>query len=306
MKPTVAGFSLPTLDPTHKMNRVLTSALREKSLTVLNRDDSPSWDASFFGLDTVPMFQSATTLEQSEILKIASQGLLAESYFIEKAGVGYMAKMTLLAETTEERILYALFSADEATHLSQLKPLVPNGDELGIDDPFLQLLESVLETDNRDVLLFVIQVVLEGWGLSHYRTLSRSCCDQKLSDLFQSFLQAEAKHHGAGVTLFEMKRLSTVSRKMIVQVLADFLQMVRVGPQRVLSAVGVVMGGLSRAQSIALLADLKTESHSATRLNLLRQIMLPVAPGIVDDLANHDLFESLSAQQCVASVGGLS
>ncbi len=304
MKPTVAGFALSTLDPQHKLNRVLASALREKSLMAVETQNSPLWNADFFGLNTTALYQSATETEQTQILNIANQGLLAESYFIEKAGVGYMAKMTLLAETTEERMLYALFSADEATHLAQLKPLVPTGDELGIDDPFLQLLESLLETADRDVLLFVIQVVLEGWGLSHYRNLSKFCCNPELSELFHSFLQAEAKHHGAGVTLFAADRLSAASRATIVQVLADFLQMVRVGPQRVLGAVDSVLGGLSRGQAIALLTDLKTEAHSATRLNLLRQIMWPVAPDIVEALAQHNLFVPLPAQQCVIQTGG--
>lgn len=302
MKPTVAGLELPPLDPSHRLNRVLASALKEKgekSLVAVETNTPPPWNATFFGLDVVPLFQASTLLEQTQILALAGQALLAESYFIEKAGVGYMAKMTLLAETTEERILYALFSADEATHLAQLKPLVPQGDILGTSDPFLHLLESLLETANRSVLLFVIQVVLEGWGLSHYRNLSKYCRQPVLSDLFRSFLQAEAKHHGAGVTLFEQEKLSVVNQSAIVEALAAFLQMVRVGPQRLVSAIASVKGGLSRAQSITLLADLETERHSGIRLNLLRQLITPVAPNVAEVLAQHDLFSPLSPAQCV-------
>lgn len=307
MKPTVAGLELPPLDPSHRLNRVLTSALQEKLgerfSVAVEADAIAPWNAAFFGLDAVPLFQASTLLEQTQILSLAGQALLAESYFIEKAGVGYMAKMTLLAETTEERILYALFSADEATHLAQLNPFVPQGDLLGTSDPFLQLLESLLETADRSVLLFVIQVVLEGWGLSHYRSLSKYCRQPVLSDLFRSFLQAEAKHHGAGVTLFEQEieqeKLSAVNHSAIVEALAAFLQMVRVGPQRLVSAIASVKGGLSRAQVITLLADLETERRSGTRLNLLRQLIAPIAPDIAETLAQHELSSPLSPARCV-------
>ncbi len=296
-KPTVAGLKLPSLESTHRLNKVLTSALREKTRPAVEAASSPPWDATFFELDSVPIFQTATALEQTEILQRASQALLVESYCIEKAGVGYMAKMTLLAESTEERILYALFSADEATHLAQLMPLVPEATDTG--NPFLQLLESLLETAERSVLLFVIQVVLEGWGLSHYRSLSKHCHQPELSDLFHSFLQAEAKHHGAGVVLFESAKLSMRDHAAIVEALAAFLQMVRVGPQRVVSAIATVKGDLSRPQTIALLSDLETERHSATRLNLLRSLITPVAPSIAEALDRHHLFSPLPPAQCV-------
>jgi hypothetical protein len=305
-KPTVAGLELPSLERSHRLNKVLTSALREKTRLAVEAFSSPPWDATFFGLDSVPLFKTATASEQTEILQLASQSLLAESYYIEKAGVGYMAKMTLLAETTEERILYALFSADEATHLSQLMPLVPEATD--VSDPFLQLLESLLETAERSVLLFVIQVVLEGWGLSHYRNLSKHCRQPELSALFHSFLQAEAKHHGAGVVLFDPARISDRDHTAIVEALAAFLQMVRVGPQRLVSAIlqgrgyanASVKGDLSRPQTIALLGDLETERHSATRLNLLRSLITPVSPSIAEALDRHNLFSPLPPAQCVS------
>ncbi|MGB3298368.1 MAG: ferritin-like domain-containing protein [Phormidesmis sp.] len=299
MNPTVAGLELPPLEPSHRLNKVLASALKEQSLAPIEIGIAPPWNASFFNLDTVPLFQSSMPLEQTQILALAGQSLLAESYFIEKAGVGYMAKMTLLAETTEERMLYALFSADEATHLAQLTPLVSQGDSLGTSDPFLRLLKSLLESDNRTVLLFVIQIVLEGWGLSHYRTLSKACCWPELSNLFRSFLQAEAKHHGVGVALFEPEALSAANQSAIVEAIAPFLQMIRVGPQRLVSAIASVKGELSRAQSVALLTDLETERHSGTRLGLLKQLMGSTAPTIVEALDQHNLFSPLPPARCV-------
>lgn len=299
MNATVAGFDLPPLEPTHKLHRVLASALKQKGKPESHQLSSSPWDAAFFNLSQIVLFQAATAKEQTHILQLASQSLLAESYFIEKAGVGYMAKMTLLAETTEERMLYALFSADETTHLAQLSPFISKETSAETNDPFLKLLESLLETADRAVLQFVIQVVLEGWGLSHYRHLSKYCRHPALANLFHSFLDAEARHHGAGVTLFDRKNLSNHNRLVVIEALAAFLQMVRVGPQRLVEAIATVKGDLSRFQRIQLLTDLETESHSGMRLGVLRSLITPVAPDIAETLDEHNLFSPLPPGQCV-------
>ncbi|MEO1621841.1 MAG: ferritin-like domain-containing protein, partial [Cyanobacteria bacterium J06632_3] len=284
MTGAISGLTLPSLSTSHKLNRVLASTLGQNPSPPSAEIKTPLWGADFFGLEACSIFQDSTKEEQTSILHIASQDLLGEAYVIEKAGVGYMAKMTLLANTTQERMLYALFGADEATHLSQLMPFIAEGDHLGTQDPsdapFLLLLESLLEQADRAALLFVIQVVLEGWGLSHYRQLSKHCQHQALSELFYSFLQAEAKHHGTGVILFEDVTLSTQSRELIIETLAAFLRMVQVGPQRLVSAIAQVKGGLSRAQRIQLLDSLETERHSGGRLRLLRSLIAPVSPDI--------------------------
>ena len=295
MTPTIAGFNLPSLEPGHKLHRILNSALGQTSAKQEEHLLSP-WNAEFFGLIQSSLFSESAALEQAQILQIAGCGLLAESYFIEKAGVGYMSKMTLLAETTEERMLYSLFSADETEHLAALSKFITVE---ATDDSFPNLLEALLETANRSVLIFVIQVVLEGWGLSHYRTLSRSCCHTELAKLFHSFLQAESRHHGAGVTLFDEATLSDMDRATIVEALANFLYMVRVGPQRVVEAVSSVKGGLSRPQRVRLLSELETETHSGKRLSLLRSLITPTAPKIAEILNAKDLFSPLPPAHCV-------
>ena len=298
MTATVAGLNLPPLSSNHKLHRVLATALQQKPQSESQQLADSPWDAQFFGLTHLVLFQDATPPEQTAILNLASQSLLAEAYSIEKAGVGYMAKMTLLAETTEERMLYALFCADEGTHLAQISPFISDVAS-GTRDPFLQFLASVLETADRIVLLFVIQVVLEGWGLSHYRHLSKYCHHPKLAELFHGFLAAEAQHHRAGVTLFDRTRLCPTSQSAIVETLAVFLQMVQVGPQRLIEAIAVVKGGLSRSQRIGLLSELDTETYSGMRLNVLRSLIEPLAPEIAATLNDRNLFSPLPPGRCV-------
>ncbi|MEM1256842.1 MAG: ferritin-like domain-containing protein [Cyanobacteria bacterium P01_H01_bin.21] len=309
----VSGFDLPTLAADHKLNRILTSALRERSITNLpTSSDRPNyWQAEYFDLDRVSIFQDATVREQQQILQQLNQSLLQESLCIEQAGVGYMTKMTLMAESTQERMLYSLFAADETTHLAQLQPYVSSGHissghvssdivSSKLDDPFLQLLSEIVESSDKTALLFVLQVVLEGWGLTHYRSLAKSCIHRPLRDLFQSFLQAESRHHGAGVILFDQANVSPKSNNAIVECLALFLQMVRVGPQRVVGAIATAKGHLSRPQRIQILQQLDTVAHSHQRLGLLRAIMAGTSCEIVSQLEDQGLFTPLKAEEAAS------
>lgn len=305
---TVAGLELPALAPSHKLHTVLISALRQQSLMAIGPILMPPWNTSFFGLDRTTIFQASTPKEQKQILHHACQGLLQEIYTLEKAGVGYMAKMTLLAETIEERMLYALFSAHKTMHLAQIRPLVPQAQTPKCCDAFFQRLEVLLESADRSVLLLIALVVLEGWCVSQYRHLSQYCCHPLLGELFQDFLEIQATHHLAGTTLFDRANLSSQSYEMVVDALSDFLQVLRLGPQRLVSAIASVKGvqdlngekgELSPAQTIRLLQDLEAERYSAGRLALVRSLLEPVVPDIVEVLEQRDLFTPLPPEACV-------
>ena len=326
----IAGLNLPNVNEEDKLNRILSSALEKtipKSFSsqefsrkqeCLSNQEFPSeqdarttiinlhfdnskliayWDAKYFNLDRVKIFQDSTPAEQSSILQLCNLGVLEEAYFIEKAGMGYMAKMVLLAESTEERMLYGLFAADEVTHLSQISRFLPTPQVN--NNLFLDLLEDVVESDDKAVLLFVLQVVLEGWGLTHYRSIASYCQNPQLSSVFHGFLQDESRHHATGVRLFE--KISPIKTSQdIVEILAMFLQMVQLGPQTVVTAVEQVKGHLSKAQKINIFAELDTVNHSGSRLKILRGLMnLPSAKAIVEQLEIKGCFQALKPDRCV-------
>lgn len=299
----IAGLNLPHVSEEDKLRRVLSSALKSRlgnQIEFSNNSKNPYWNAAHFGLDKVKLFQDSRVEQQAEILRLCGANLLEEAYFVEKAGVGYMAKMVLLAETTEERMLYALFSSDEVTHLAQISQLLPDKEPIITDNAFLRFLADLVETDDKTVLLFVLQVMLEGWGLSHYRSLAKGCLNHELSSIFEQFLQAESQHHAAGSTLFNQRQVTKESRATIVETLALFLQMVQVGPQSVVAAIEAVLGHLSRSQKIRLFEELDAETHSGTRLNLLRSLMRGEKAGtIVQELEERGAFQPLPAQKCV-------
>lgn len=298
----VSGFGLPNLPADNKVNRMLTAALQERSLA--DTSDVVAhpiyWEADYFNLDRVSIFQESSISEQQQILQQLSQVLLQESLSVEQAGIGYMAKMVLMAESNQERMLYGLFAADETTHLTQLQPYASKSFIAVSGDPFLQVLSEIVESSDKAVLLFVLQVVLEGWGLTHYRSLAKGCNNQSLRRLFQSFLQAESRHHGAGVTLFNQAKVSAKSKAAIVDCLATFLQMVRVGPQRVLAAIATHKGHLSRPQRIHVLQELDTVAHSHQRLQLLKSLMVKAGGSIVSELEHRDLFTPLSPEEAAS------
>lgn len=308
MELPVAGLGLPHCAADDRLRRILSVAVGDR----LNHSLPPPatsgisdvnvdiyWDAPFFNLDRVDIFQTATAAEQSAILSRINHGSIEEAYFIEKAGMGYMAKMVLLAETTEEQMLYSLFAADEALHLSQIERFLV-ATPTASNQPFLNLLAGIVAQSDKTLLLFVLQVVLEGWGLSHYRYLARECRHPVLAQLLRDFLQAESQHHATGVSLFQRSRLDRSTMTAIVEVMQAFLSMIRVGPQRALSAIHQVKGDLSPTQQIRVLEELDTENHSGQRLQRLRSLMqVAGAEEIVQQLADRDLFQPLPAQQCL-------
>jgi hypothetical protein len=292
---TVAGLDLP-FSQDDKLQRILQGVVRP--LAPNSGGTEPQyWNPDYFGLDRVGIFQAADLSQQNAVLQICNRHLLEEAYFVEKAGMGYMAKMVLLAETLEERMLYALFSADEARHLAQIRQFLVEEPE-DTSDPFFRLLAELAEGEDKSVLMFVIQVVLEGWGLSHYRSLAKDCQNPELAVTLTHFLQEESRHHATGVTVFGSLELSVVSCQLMVEVLAQFLQMVQVGPQGVVKAIDEAIG-LTSSQRVQVFEQLDTQMHSGTRLKLLQSLMQTGGGGkIVEQLVDRGSFEPFSPQFC--------
>jgi hypothetical protein len=296
----LTGFNLPALAPNHPSQRVLTASLNKLPHHPHSNAPTLFWDAHYFGLDQVCHFQTATPEQQTQILDLANRDLLEEIYWIEQAGVGYMAKMVLLAESREERLLYGLFAADEASHLAMIADFLGNN-PMFQGDSFLTYMGQLLESSDKVFLITLMQVVLEGWGLHHYRSLAKGCLDSKLAQVLQGFLDAEARHHALGVTSLEGHGIyADQSLREISIALTHFLGMVQVGPQRLLGAIDLTLGYLSRADKIKILQELQTEYQSNHRLQLLRSLMVNTVPNsILQSLEEQGSFQAYPAEQCI-------
>jgi rubrerythrin len=262
--------------------------------------DTPLWPTEHFGLQHCGAFNNATPDQQELVIAQSSQSLLEEALFIEQSGLAFGAKMALLSETIEERMLYGLFMGDETAHYQQVRQFLPN---FGIDcrpGVFHQLLTRLIEEGDRETLVFTIQVVLEGWGLTHYRQLADGCLDPEFGASLRAIVKDEARHHGSGVILARQRGLPPQSRAFVIEILNEFLTMVQLGPQSVVTALENHTGSLTRDQKIKTFEELDTIGHSQQRLNLLRNLMEQDGfQDIVDTLNSYGLFKAKSPGECV-------
>jgi hypothetical protein len=291
-------LDMPFLAEDHRLHTVLSSALRARGLARQRTDNGGHiyWPAEQFSLPQSRLYREAKKEDQRAILERCCEQVLEEAYYIEKAGMAYTAKMALLSQSTEERMLYSLFSADEASHFELIRGFIDDPTLSG-SQPFLSFLEELIDHGHRDTLIFTIQVVLEGWGLSHYRGLSESCIDDSLKPILAGIVQDEARHHGSGLVLTDNIQWSDEVFRETTQTLQTFLSMIQCGPQGVVSAFDTVLGGLTRTQRIELFSELNAPEHSTGRLDLLRTLMRG-HPALIEQLESTKSFRSLSAQEC--------
>jgi hypothetical protein len=268
-----AGMDLPELGGAPLTHLVAATLKKRRGTTVAGH---AHWQPAFYGLDRVSAFAGAAPAAQAAILEQCGKDLVAEAFYIEKSGMAFAAKMLLLAESADERKLYALFAADEATHFDAVAPFYGERVEHPTVNPFLALLSAVIEEGDRQSLQLVIQVVLEGWGLTHYRKLRDDCGHPALRAVLSAILADEAAHHGSGVLLLGERPLGAHSRAVAFAVLTDFLRLVQAGA----------------AARRRFVAEVDGERHAAERLAELRALLakVPHAAPVLEALERDGRF----------------
>lgn len=300
----------PDLPETHDLHAVLGAALRSRSdfQPSVAVTDEPFWPATHFGLDRARLYLQSTENEKLRILQNCGDSLLAEAYYIEKCGIYFAAKMALVAETAQERMLYSMIGADEATHFSWVAGFA-NQDAVArhLRDPFIQLLDEVLQREDRATLSYIVQVILEGWGINHYRALARDCQNKELKRVFENIIRDEALHHRSGVVLFNEQNLSDEQVGNITNILASILLMVQCGPQMVVSQVERVKGPLAKEEKERLFEELDCETQTAKRLDLIKSLICSAAgfETILSELARRDCLRPLTASECAQASADL-
>jgi len=231
------------------------------------------WDANFFGLEKVGAFRALKPEDQLRVLSILEQSLLDESYYIERLGGAYISRMIPMAQTLEEKSLYGMIGAEEAAHLHSIESFQRRPAQPHQDQPFICLLKELIESGDRIVMIFVVQVVLEGWGLTHYRLLMEGTPFAPLKTALQKILSDEVRHHGSGIILFRESPLSLRQVEMIVAVLEKFFAMVKAGSVALLAALEGVSGGFTENQRIRTLQELRSDEKAREKLELLKRII---------------------------------
>lgn len=295
----------PDLPAGHDLYPVLSSAMKHRSAGTAPESvgDGGLWPPSFFGLDRSGLFRQSSGKEQSEIVDRCCRGILQEAYFIEKCGMFYTARMSLLSETTQERMLYSMFAADEAVHFNWIGGYLSEAERSReTDNPFIRLLDEILKTEDRATLNYIVQIFLEGWGISHYHALAGNCRDEGLQKILENIIRDEGRHHASGLILFNERRSGSHDLRNIAAVLAQVMGMVQAGPQMVVSHIEAVKGPLSRGQKIRLFEELECETTTARKIGTLKTLIRTAACSekIIDMLERSKSFRPFTASECAS------
>lgn len=246
---------------------------REVHLPKAQNIETYYWGAESYGLDRLEFFLNAPKELQQCILNKLSNLRLEEAYHIEKAGIAFGAKMILESTTFEERKLYAHFTAEESEHLAMIESYLEHISDDHLSNSFLLYLSELIKSAPKEVLVFMIQVVLEGWGIEHYTELARTCKNPQLQKSLKKIVQDEAGHHGSGMLLFKQENLSLEHKKLITQTLSAFLNMVRVGPYSIITTlVQFLKCDSSQVRSALIALDAAKETNK--KLQTLRSLAL--------------------------------
>lgn len=270
----------PHLGQGSRLNRFIAARARQRGLNPpLPQRDGIFWGADWWGLDKWSPFVAADPAVQTAVLRDLTRHVLNEAYFIEKSGSAYASKMMVLAEDTDTAQLYGLIAGDEAVHLSWVEPFVAEADKVAPEGEFLRFLSALIEDAPPRVLVVLVQIILEGWGLDHYRRLSVGCLDPELAAVWGLILKDEALHHQSGVAQFEAARLTPEERTQIEQGFRHYAQMVAAGP---VGAVSVVARHMTT--DAGLMVALGHPVETQRKLDLLAALMRQ--PGL-ENLCDH-------------------
>lgn len=235
--------------------------------------DTTFWDEKSFDLESVEVFKNLSDEEQRKVLFENCQDRVEEAYHIEKSGIAYGAKMTLMSETIDERILYGTFTGDESRHFQLISKYLKRDTVNPHANPFLQLLGQMIETAPKKSLVFMIQVLLEGWGMDHYSSMAKSCLNDSLKEDLSSILADEASHHGSGLILFNESELTNEDLEYILISLERFFTMVQCGPLATFSRVNESVNGLSLRNKRDILEQMNAMGTTQSKLEQLSNLM---------------------------------
>lgn len=253
-----------------KLNRILNKRFKSSDGSIT----SYHWDSDSYGLHKVDLFLDLDEKTKNLLLSDLSQDRINEAYHIEKSGIAYGSKMTALSETMDERVLYGSFTGDEARHFKLIEKYYDQSRNLDISENcFLQLLSHMIEKAPKKSLVFMIQILLEGWGLDHYSSMAERCITESLQLDLKSILSDEVVHHGSGVILFEEEGLTKEEREFIMKSLVSFFQMVQVGPIGVMTRLESYCPNLSKTNRLATLEQLNAFEDTEHKLKTLTRLM---------------------------------
>jgi hypothetical protein len=282
--------------PDSSENKIRESLVNKIEIPInVNKTACNAWSTEFFSFKQSSLYQKLNVQQKEKLLSLACKSLLHEAYFIEKVGIGIASKMVLNATCTEEAQIYALMGADEAKHLQIFKNYIATEDlalnKFTSTQSFLGLLSRILTECSNNQLIYLIQIILEGWGLHHYGSLMKACQQANLRVHLQAILKDEALHHGAGLLLFNFKQLSLQETNGIKNYLNELFIMVSAGETYLLNCFERASGTpLSQGDKRRFLDEINSGTKTQAKLNILLNLIKQTKmSALVQELADNYL-----------------
>jgi len=258
------------------------------------------WDAKFFGLDQVDAFKVLNLEQQSKALQNCSQSLLAEGIHIENRGIDLTSFMISKSNVMEEKHIYSLINADEIEHYYLLSRFLFQEIYPENENAFIVLLKECINSADSYMMVFFLQVILEGWGMSYYNLLGKGCLDLELKKSIDRIIFDESSHHGTGLVYY--KQHDQQSRKqldMMTDLLATFLHMLRVGPQTIVGHLEREHGGLSAIQREMIFQQMNSYTDTQWRLDNIKKLLRhDLSNTLITRLEKLDLFKAMNPGEC--------
>ena len=293
------NFKLKLAEIHLRNNKKLDKILKNRFQQNVCLDESiPHWAAASYNLENVEYFQDLSDKNKTLLLNELALDRVQEAFHIEKSGIAYGSKMTILADTMDERVLYGSFTGDEARHFKLIEKYNTNPTEDISDNMFLSFLANMIETAPRKSLVFMIQVLLEGWGLDHYSTMAKECQHDQLTKDLESILADEVLHHGSGVILFDESTLTKLEREYIQKSLVSFFEMVQVGPLSLMTRLESLTSGLSHQNRLKALSEVNAFNDTQIKLGKLKRLMKKAgANSLIEELEEKSLLTPLDEEE---------
>lgn len=296
-----SDLNLPHQQNNPALSKLIRGSIKRKN-QLPEADPSPPsifWDATQFFLHRSSLYSKLAPDAQLRILQTCNDLLMSDFYFLEKSGLAYCAKMILLGETTEIRQIYGLIACDEATHLEWFAPYVSLELRTHPQSKLMHVLCNIIDECDANSLYYLVQTIIEGWGVAVYTALAKPCLSGSFKNLLKKVLQDEMIHHKTGGALFSPKKVDTAAYRLIFDRLQAYAEVMRVGPQIIVQAVEKECGELNKNTLETLFSELRSEAVSSVKLSLLKSLMTqPGMEGTISTLEEKGIFKAYSAAEC--------
>ncbi len=249
------------------------------------------WGEERYQLLQSAIFRDLNVNEQLKVYEYLSKQNLSLSWYIERSGHNYGAKMILLSETQEEKSLYALFAAEEAIHQREFENFMDFTPNPEVNwHPLLDPLSKAISEADKQTCLFVIQVLLEGFGMSFYEGLKQTCKIPEMKEVYQRIIADEARHHGSGIVLSEEMKPSNEVKDQVFEYSREFINALKAADW-IKNAVHETRP-LSTKEGKSLYEDIAYLDRMNSRLDKLKMMLMKVDNwDLVKRLEKDQIFE---------------